>query len=192
MKQENLNCNACHGIFSSSTVKHTRYKIIKCNVHSDFNKKWLDSSNKRHSSGGTSLVPGSHLIYIWGRPCGMCGGHSGTAAGLCRPLRFFLANSHATNVLAVIYHQGLVKLNRVWGRSHKTLSLALPPTAQKLNEAVFIQNLTVTHLVKRFSASRNKQKFQDNVHKSLPYNHIPSQFNEQTPSHPIYLTNDTF
>jgi hypothetical protein len=150
LKQENVNCNTRNGTFSSSIVKHTRYKIIKCNVHSDFNKKWLDSSNKRHSSGGTSLVAGSHLIYIFGRPRGMCGGHSGTAGSLCRPLRLFLANYHATNVLAAIYHQGLVNLDRVWGRSHKTFSLALPRTAKKLNEAFFIQNLTVNHLVKTF------------------------------------------
>ena len=113
LKQENVNCNTRNGIFSSSIVKHTRHKIIKCNVHSDFNKKWLDSSNKRHSSGGTSLVAGSHLIYIRGRPCGMCGENSSTAAGLCQPLLFFLANYHATNILAVIYHHGLVNLVRL-------------------------------------------------------------------------------
>ena len=108
-----------------------------------------------------------------------CGGNSGTGAGLSRPLRFFLANYHPTNVLAVIYHWGLVNLARLRlrGCSTKAISLALPPTAKELNDTIFIENLTVTDLVKTFSASRDKQKFQDHVHKILPQNHIPSQFN---------------
>jgi hypothetical protein len=43
----------------------------------------------------------------------MCGENSGTAAGLCRQLLFFLANYHATNILAVIYHQWLLNLVRL-------------------------------------------------------------------------------
>jgi hypothetical protein len=39
LMQENVNCNVCNGSFSSSVVKHTRYKTMKFNVHSDFNKK---------------------------------------------------------------------------------------------------------------------------------------------------------
>ena len=166
-----------------------RYKIIKYNVHSDFNKKWLDSSNKRHSSGGASLVPA--LIWSTYEVVRVgCGGHSGTAAGLCRPLRFLFANYHATSVAAVIYHQGLVNLDRLRPQPYE--SLALPPADKNwMKRSLFRtrQSLIWSKDSQPLATSRSSRTtFTKAYHRTI----FRANSIQQNPSQPIYLTNGTF